>query len=70
VFLDIVQRVPRWLGLRQSGDLDDQHVKQDIRRIVEDLQDHVRVQGTRWNQTRREDHEETSQERELQGVGP
>ena len=39
VFLDIVQRVQKWLGLRQSGDPDDQHLKQDIRSIGEDLKD-------------------------------
>ena len=35
----IVQRVQKWLGLRQSGDPDDQHLKQDIRSIGEDLKD-------------------------------
>jgi hypothetical protein len=55
VFLDIVQRVQKWLGFRQSGDPNDRHLKQDIRRIVEDLQDHARVQGTRWNQAGREE---------------
>jgi len=36
--------------LRQSADPDDQHLKQDIRRLVEDLQDILKVQDTRWNQ--------------------
>jgi hypothetical protein len=27
------------LGLRQNGDMDDQHLKQDIKIYIEDLQD-------------------------------
>jgi hypothetical protein len=38
------------LVLRQTSDLDDQHLKQDIRRYVEDPQDMQEVQDTRWNQ--------------------
>jgi hypothetical protein len=43
----------------KRGDLDDQKLKQYTRRHVEDLQVHERVQGTRWNQARHDDHEET-----------
>jgi len=38
VVLDIVQRMQSGLGLRQSGDPDDQHLKQVIRSSNEDLQ--------------------------------
>jgi hypothetical protein len=31
------------LGLRQSGDMDDQHLKKDIKIYVEDLQDMLEV---------------------------
>ena len=40
------------LGLRQSGDLDEQHLKQEIGRHVEDVQVHVRVQDTRSKKPR------------------
>jgi hypothetical protein len=33
------------LRLRQSGDPDDQHLKQDIRRNIEDLQDMLEVEA-------------------------
>jgi hypothetical protein len=31
----------------QKGDMNDQHLKQDIRRLIEDLKVYVRVQGIR-----------------------
>jgi len=37
------------LVLRQTSDLDDQYLKQNIRRYVEDPQDMQEVQDTRWN---------------------
>jgi hypothetical protein len=43
------------LGLSQSGDLNDQNLKQDIRRLVEDLQVMLEVHDTRWNKPRRKD---------------
>jgi len=49
------------LELRQSGGPDVQHLKQDIRRQVEDLKGMLQVQDTRWKRPRHEDHEETSQ---------
>ena len=47
VLLDIVQTTQSGLGLKQRGDTDVQHLKQDIRRHVEDLQEQARVQDTR-----------------------
>jgi hypothetical protein len=35
----IAQMDASGLGLRKSGDMDDQHLKQDIKIYVEDLQD-------------------------------
>jgi len=37
------------LVLWQTSDLDDQYLKQNIRRYVEDPQDMQEVQDTRWN---------------------
>jgi hypothetical protein len=48
------------LVLRQTSDLDDQHLKQDIRRYVEDPQDMQEVQDTRWNQAWRKDMKKRS----------
>jgi hypothetical protein len=36
--MNIVQRMQNGLGRRQNGDKEDQHLKQDIRRLNEDLQ--------------------------------
>jgi hypothetical protein len=36
------------LGLSQMDDLDDRHLKRDIRRHIKDLQVHIRVQDIRW----------------------
>jgi hypothetical protein len=60
VFLDIVQRVQKWLRLRQSGDPNDQHLKQDIRSNVEDLKDQQKSKTRRWNQAGDEDFEESN----------
>ena len=47
LLLNIVQMTQSGLGLRQRGDTDVQHLKQNIRRHVEDLQEQARVQDTR-----------------------
>ena len=47
LLLNIVQMTQSGLGLRQRGDTDVQHLKQDIRRHVEDQQEEARVQDTR-----------------------
>jgi hypothetical protein len=60
VFLDIVQRVQKWLRLRQSGDSNDQHLKQDIKSNVEDLKDQQKSKTRRWNQAGHEDFEESN----------
>jgi hypothetical protein len=37
-----------WLWERQHEDRNDQHLKQDIRSYVKDLQDMLEVQVTTW----------------------
>jgi len=49
------------LKLRQSGDLNNQHLEQDIRRHVENPQDLPKVQDTRWYQAKREDTKKRGQ---------
>jgi hypothetical protein len=44
-------------------ELNDQHLKQDTRIPIEDLQEHARVQDTRWYQVRHKDNKETKQEK-------
>lgn len=51
VFLNIIQRAQSGLGLRQSGDLDDEHPRK-YRRCLEDLQEHARVQNTKMEEAR------------------
>jgi hypothetical protein len=48
------------LELRRCGDPDDQHLKQNLRRHVADLQVQARVQDTRWKQARTKTHEEST----------
>jgi len=43
------------LRLRQSDDSNYQHLNQDIKRHVEDPEDMLKVQDTRWNQARHEE---------------
>jgi hypothetical protein len=59
VFL-VVQRMQSKLELRRCGDPDDQHLKQNLRRHVADLQVQARVQNTRWKQARTKTHEEST----------
>jgi hypothetical protein len=47
VFLDIVQRIQSVLELRQSGDIDDQHITPDIISSDQDLYVHAEVQDIR-----------------------
>ena len=42
VFVLKSNRVQRWLGLRRDDDLDDQHVKKDIKKLVEDQKDQAK----------------------------
>jgi hypothetical protein len=42
------------LGRRHTGVQEDQHLKKDIRRLIEDLQDHARVKDIRWKKPRRQ----------------
>ena len=46
------------LGLRQIGDLDDQHLKKDMRRHVEDLQVLLEVKRHKVKEARTKTHEE------------
>lgn len=60
MFVDIVQRMQHELGQRPSDDEDGQQLKKYIISPIEDLQQHVRLQDIKWNQTRCTHHKETN----------
>ena len=50
-----------WLGPRQCEDQSDQHLNQDTRNCVEDIQDMLEVQDTKWMKPGPKDAKKTSQ---------
>ena len=56
--MDIIQRMQHELWQRPSDDEDGHQLKKDIISLIEDLQQHVRLQVIKWNQARCTHHKE------------
>jgi hypothetical protein len=78
VFLNIIVQMVQiglGLGLRQNGDSNDQHLKQDTKSNKEELKHEKKIQNTKQNQNRRGYHKKQSERRicraaDPMGIGP
>jgi hypothetical protein len=67
--LAIVQRMQNKPRRRQIGDSGDQYLKQDIRKLIKDLQEHERVQDTRCNEAQTKTYKEMKKNMLLYSTG-